>query len=135
MRNIWIAALVALATMLASAASSAEGDAAKGRKRFALCKTCHSVSKGVNKIGPSLHCVIGRRAGTEAKFIYSKSIVDAGKQGLVWDKKKIFDYLANAKKYIAKHLGKKTVKLKMYNNFPNKKFRLDVVAYLASVCK
>ncbi len=139
MKNVWIAVLVALAIALPitlpSAASSAEGDAAKGRRNFGRCKTCHSVSKDVNKIGPSLYCVIGRRAGTALKFNYSKSIVNAGKQGLVWDKDKIFDYLANAKKYIAKVLGKKSVALKMFNNFPNKKFRLDVVAYLESVCK
>ena len=139
MKKIWIAVFVALAialpSALPSAASSAEGDPAKGRRNFGRCKTCHSVSKDVNKIGPSLYCVIGRRAGTALKFKYSPSIVDAGKQGLVWSEDKIFDYLANAKKYIAKRLGKKSVALKMFNNFPNRKFRLDVVAYLASVCK
>jgi cytochrome c len=51
------------AAVLFAAPALAEGDAAKGEKVFAKCKACHEVEKGVNKVGPTLKGVVGRKAG------------------------------------------------------------------------
>ena len=61
--------IVGLATAIGFAASAAQaqmpaGDAAKGEQVFKKCAACHSAEAGVNKVGPSLHGVVGRKAGS-----------------------------------------------------------------------
>ena len=59
------AAVSALMLLLAAAGvARADGDAARGEKRFDECATCHSLKEGVNGVGPSLHAVLGRKAGS-----------------------------------------------------------------------
>ncbi|MEN9932628.1 MAG: hypothetical protein RIS17_1201, partial [Pseudomonadota bacterium] len=53
--------------------ASLTGDASKGERVFAQCKACHVAEPGVNRVGPSLHGVIGRKAGTVPGFNYSKA--------------------------------------------------------------
>lgn len=48
------------------------GDAANGQKIFGQCRTCHVVEPGVNRVGPSLHGVVGRTAGSVPGFNYSE---------------------------------------------------------------
>lgn len=68
------------------------GDPVRGGRVFVQCKTCHAVEAGVNKIGPSLHGVIGRAAGKVEGFRYS----DANKgSNLVWTEQQLFTYLEN----------------------------------------
>ena len=40
------------------------GDAPRGAQVFNQCKICHSLEAGKNLVGPSLHGVIGRKAGS-----------------------------------------------------------------------
>lgn len=69
-----------------------EGDAAAGKTVFIQCQACHSLKAGENRVGPSLHGVIGATAGHVQDFRYS----DANKgSGLVWSEEKLFDYLKN----------------------------------------
>lgn len=49
---------------------------------FAQCAGCHSVEPGRNLLGPSLHGVFGRKAGSAAGFSYSPAMAAAG---LTWD--------------------------------------------------
>ena len=57
--------MIAAALLVAAAgAAHADGDAARGEKRFDECATCHSLKEGVNGIGPSLHTVLGRKAAS-----------------------------------------------------------------------
>lgn len=68
------------------------GDAAAGKAVFIQCQACHSLKPGENRVGPSLHGVIGATAGHVADFRYS----DANKgSGIVWTEDKLFDYLKN----------------------------------------
>ena len=68
------------------------GDAAAGKTVFIQCQACHSLKPGENRVGPSLHGVIGATAGHVADFRYS----DANKgSGIVWTEDKLFDYLKN----------------------------------------
>jgi cytochrome c len=54
------------------------GDAAAGEKVFNKCKTCHTLEVGKNKIGPSLHALFGRTAGTLNDFKFSDDMKAAG---------------------------------------------------------
>ena len=64
----------AVVAVSAPAAPAAAGDAASGAKAFAQCRVCHSVESGKNGLGPSLHDVVGRKAGTLAGFNYSPAM-------------------------------------------------------------
>jgi cytochrome c2 len=87
-RLVWAAAL---AMIIAGAASArAEGDAKAGKIVFRKCEACHSLEPGKTLIGPSLHGVFGRKAGTMPDFRYSVSMRNSG---IVWDADMLAKYL------------------------------------------
>jgi cytochrome c len=54
----------------------------RGQLPFLQCKACHDVEAGLpHKVGPNLHGIFGRTAGTAAGFKYTDAIV---KSGIVW---------------------------------------------------
>jgi len=68
----------------------ADGDPEAGEKVFNKCKACHSLEEGKNKVGPSLHGVIGREAASVDGFKYSKAMQESG---LTWDEETLEKYL------------------------------------------
>jgi cytochrome c len=105
--------------------ASFTGDAASGEKVFAACRTCHVFDDGVNRVGPSLHKIVGRKSGSVAGFAYS----DANKNsGVTWTPDVLFNYLKDPKGFMP---GTKM-------NFPGVKDdqkRADLVAYLEAQSK
>ena len=100
MRLTALAATALLATsVVATAPAFAAGDAEAGKKVFTKCMACHEATTDKNKIGPSLHGVVGRTAGTLESFLpkYSQAMKDAGAGGLVWDEANITEYLKDPK--------------------------------------
>lgn len=91
------AIIVSLAVILANGGASAAGDAKKGKRVFNKCKACHSLAAGKKKIGPSLHGVFGRTAGTVAKFSYSSAMK---KSKIVWSDKTMDSYLTKPRKVV-----------------------------------
>ena len=73
MKKLSIVAATFIALALASGAAGA-ADAKKGKKVFNKCKACHTMKAGKNKIGPSLHGIMGRKAASVPKFKYSKAM-------------------------------------------------------------
>ena len=56
---------------LGASAGLAAGDLAAGQQFFAThCGACHATEPGVNKIGPSLAGVVGRKSGSAPGFNY-----------------------------------------------------------------
>lgn len=50
-----------------------------GRRVFAQCRSCHTIEAGgPNRIGPNLHGVFGRQAGSVEGFAYSEPLKTAG---------------------------------------------------------
>jgi len=89
------AALLALAV---PGTGHAEGDPEAGKSAFnRVCGACHSVAAGQNKVGPSLHAVVGRESGTAPNFNYSPAMRDAHK---TWDEATLNAYLENPRAYI-----------------------------------
>lgn len=84
------AAFVAACILLVPKAASA-ADAAAGEKVFARCKICHSVQAGApSPVGPNLHGVFGRKAGSIEGFNYSEAMKNSG---IVWDDETLTKYL------------------------------------------
>ena len=132
--------LVCLGTMFVTpvfADGHSAGDAAKGEKLFKKkCKACHDVGESAkNKVGPVLTDVIGRKAGAFEGFKFSKYMLQAGEEGLVWTEEELFDYLKNPKKYMRKKLDNKKAKSKMVLKVKKDKQRANVIAYLKTLAK
>jgi cytochrome c len=54
----------------------------RGQMLYLQCKACHDVEAGLpHKVGPNLHGIFGRTAGTAAGFKYTDAMV---KSGIVW---------------------------------------------------
>jgi cytochrome c len=100
--------------------SSLTGDATKGKTIFVKCMACHSIKEGENRVGPSLHGIIGRTAGQVAGFSYSNANKGSG---IVWSKEKIFQYLEAPQKMVP---GTKM----SFVGLPVAQDRADVIAYL-----
>jgi cytochrome c len=74
-----------------------KGDAVAGAKTFVQCKACHVTTAGVNRIGPSLHAVVGRKAGTAPGYTYSAANKSSG---LTWTEAELFTYLEAPRKVV-----------------------------------
>jgi cytochrome c len=74
-----------------------EGDPAAGEKVFNKCKACHVLDEDKNRVGPYLHGVFGRPAGTAEGFTYSPAMKDAD---IVWDEETIAEYVTDPKAFI-----------------------------------
>ena len=92
-----IALFIVLSTATFFASPSQAQDAAAGEKVFTKCKVCHIADQDKNKVGPSLHGVIGRTAGTHPDFTYSAAMIAAGKSGVKWDEPTLTTYLHDPK--------------------------------------
>lgn len=103
--------------------ASFTGDAAKGKTAFATCSTCHAVEAGVNKIGPTLHAVVGRAAGTVAGYSYSAANKNSG---ITWTEEKLFQYLQNPQRVVP---GTKMA----FAGWSDAQKRADVIAYLKTI--
>ena len=74
------------------------GDLVHGEKVFKKCSACHMIaSGGKNMIGPNLWGVIGRTAGSESDYKYSKAMVAYGKE---WTFEEMNAYLIKPQAYI-----------------------------------
>jgi cytochrome c len=117
-----VSALAADAPVVIKDATGASftGDAAAGQAKFGPCAVCHKLEVGKNAIGPSLHGVFGRKAGTGAGFNYSPAMK---KFAVTWDAQTIADYIENPR---AKVPGGKM----SYVGMKKPQDRANVVAYL-----
>jgi cytochrome c len=105
--------------------ASFTGDAAAGEKVFAACRTCHVFDEGVNRVGPSLHKVVGRKSGSVPGFSYS----DANKgSGVTWTPDVLFEYLEDPKGFMP---GTKMA----FPGVKDAQKRANLVAYLEAQSK
>lgn len=90
---------ILIGTALASVPAAAlAGDPAAGAKVFKKCAACHAVGDGAkHKVGPELNDLLGRTAGTADGYKYSKAMIAAGDDGLVWDETTLTTYLTKPK--------------------------------------
>lgn len=90
--------LAALGLMGLSTASYAQ-DAEKGAKVFNKCMACHTI-EDKNKVGPSLHGIVGRKAASVEGFKYSDAMLAKGAEGVIWDEATLAAYLPDPKAFV-----------------------------------
>ncbi|WP_296945120.1 cytochrome c family protein [uncultured Massilia sp.] len=79
-----------LALALAAGTAHAQPADEVGRKTFETCAACHSFKEGDNGTGPSLHAIVGRKAGTVEGFRYSGPLK---RSNIVWDEASLTAFL------------------------------------------
>ena len=100
-------------------------DVASGQLAFNnACRTCHSVKEGDNRLGPNLHKIVGRKAGSLANYGYSAAMKNAD---FVWDKGKLDQFITNPDAMVRDN------KMKPYGGLASPETRAKVIAYLESV--
>ncbi len=98
------------------------GDAAAGERVFALCRSCHVLDEGVNRVGPSLYQIVGRTAGTVEGFNYTDANSNSG---IVWSEEELFTYLKDPQAAIP---GTRMA----FPGIADDQDRANLVAYLAA---
>ena len=112
--------LGAAAAVVAGSAARADGDPARGEKRFEECATCHTTERGVNNVGPSLYGVFGRKAGEIADFRYSPAMRTSG---ITWSAQKLDEFIADPQQAVP---GNRMP----FGSMPDAGHRADLIAYL-----
>ena len=120
-----IARLAAIVLMAAASAAHADGDAARGEKRFEECVACHSTERGANAVGPTLFGVFDRKAGELADYRYSPALK---RSGITWTAQTLDAFIADPQQVVPANRMP-------YAGLPDAGARADLIAYLQKVSK
>ncbi len=97
------------------------GDLDNGRRVFARCRSCHTITEGgPNMTGPNLYGVFGQQAGAHPGFTYSTAMTGAD---FTWDGEKLDHWLENPRTFLQ---GTKM----SFAGIPDATDRRDVIAFL-----
>lgn len=95
----WLRRLPAGAVILVLfAATAGAADIEAGKTVFNRCKACHHLEQGGSTaLGPNLHGVLGRKAGTLSGYNYSEAMKGSG---IIWDEDTLAKYLRDPKSFM-----------------------------------
>jgi cytochrome c len=85
------------------------------------CRTCHTAKDGDNRLGPSLHKVVGRKSGSVPGYGYSGAMRDAD---IVWDKVTLDRFIADPDAVVRGN------SMRPYSGIPAAETRARIIAYL-----
>jgi cytochrome c len=85
------------------------------------CRTCHIMREGDNRLGPNLHKIVGRKAGSLPGYNYSSAMKEAD---FVWDEQKLDRFIANPDEVVPGN------NMKPYGGLASKDDRAKIVAFL-----
>lgn len=98
-----------------------QADLDNGRRVFARCRSCHTVTEGgPSMTGPNLYGMFGRQTGAQAGYNYSAALKNAG---FIWDGQQLDDWLENPRTFLR---GTKM----SFAGIPSPTDRRDVIAFL-----
>jgi cytochrome c len=122
MHVLVVAVALLLSASLSEAASAAED--ASGEQLFNNnCRTCHSWKEGDNRLGPTLHGVVGRKSGSIQGFNYSQSLKQAN---LTWDEATLDKFIANPDGVVQNN------NMKPYTGIADQAVRQKIIEFLKS---
>lgn len=96
------------------------GDPVAGERAYAKCQVCHRLEKGAIAVGPSLHGIVGRPAGSVAGFDYSDANASAD---IVWTGENLFAYLEDPRGFMP---GNRMA----FSGIADAQERADLIAFL-----
>jgi cytochrome c len=88
-----VLSLLASLAPVAAAEEESEGKVAFNN----ACRTCHSFKAGDNRLGPSLHGIVGRKAGSMEGFAFSSAMKSSG---ITWDPSNLDQFIENPEKVV-----------------------------------
>ena len=112
--------LLAAALAAAAGTARADGDAARGEKKFEECQSCHSLDRNAESVGPSLFGMFGRKAGAGADFRYSPAMK---RSGITWTTQTVDTFLTDPQAVVAANRMP-------YAGMPAAGDRADLIAFL-----
>jgi cytochrome c len=86
-----------------------------------VCRTCHTLKEGDNRLGPNLHNIIGRKSGSVPDYGYSSAMKDAD---LTWDRATLDRFIANPDQVVPGN------KMKPYGGLTSAEERAAIIAFL-----
>jgi len=102
----------------------AGADAESGQLIFNnTCRTCHTTKEGDNRLGPNLHNIIGRKAGSLPNFGYSSAMKGAD---FVWDTGQLDSFIAKPDEVVPGN------NMKPYGGLASAEDRTKLIAFLQS---
>lgn len=97
-----------------------------GQAVFAqACAGCHALQAGVRSVGPELHGLFGRRAGSLPGYPYSAAMRDSG---IVWSAKTLDRFIADPRRVVP---GTSMA----FPGIPDPQIRARLIAYLATATR
>lgn len=142
MKNLTLAALLALMSAPVFAESHAMGDAAAGEEAFGRqCVTCHVIVNAAGEelagrgaeIGPNLYGVIGRAPGSYPDFEYGDDLIAYGATGVVWEAEAYLAYVQDPTGFLREVLEDRRARGKMAFQVRDPQEAADILAYLVAV--
>lgn len=94
MRTVALAAFI----LQGGAAVAQEGAAQVAYNNH--CRTCHSLDEGDNRLGPSLHGVLGREAGAMDGYTFSPAMT---RSDVTWDAETLDAFIENPEAVVPGH--------------------------------
>ncbi len=118
-------AAIAVGVLSALTSPAWAADAARGEQVYRKCVSCHTLeANGRNRVGPRLHGLFGRVAGSVADFRYSDALKASG---IIWTDQTLDAYLKDSEGFVPG--------TKMYGGLSLDEDREDLIAYLKAATK
>jgi cytochrome c len=115
---------LAAALALLSGAALAQNEVDPDEARLAFnnhCRTCHVTNEGDHRLGPSLHGVVGREAGSAPGYGYSSAMQNAD---FVWDEERLDRFIENPEAVVPGN------NMKPFSGIASAEERAKVIAHL-----
>lgn len=98
-------------------------DLQNGQRKFAVCRSCHTLTEGGSDMtGPNLHGLFGRAAATHGTYKYSDKLKAAG---ITWTPETLDPWIASPRTVVP---GTKMA----FAGVSEAKDRVDLIGYLAA---
>ena len=118
-----LSALALLASLAPTLAAEEQGDAGQVSYNNA-CRTCHSFKPDDNRLGPTLHGIVGRKAGSIEGFAFSPSMKASG---ITWDEATLDKFISDPNAVVSGN------KMQPYGGIADAGERKKIVDYLKTL--
>ena len=112
---------------LSTLSVSEDAEVTSGQLEFNnVCRTCHSIREGDNRLGPHLRGIIGRKAGSLPNYSYSSAMRGAN---FVWNEENLERFIANPDETVPGN------NMKPYGGLASAESRVKVIAFLKTLTR